>query len=420
MENTEAHETSATNGASATLTRSNPETLSDSEAISLAAMRLRQSGKKSLGNRVEAILKNINGNATAPAVVVAGDFRDTEALRKERDELKAALDKSQSASAPIAEINATQSAQVSAMSAEIQSLQNKLAKASKRNGATQASEAPTAPTASADASLVPQVETYVAQNGEQNKLEKCVAIGVNALLTGPTGCGKTNLAEFVAMSHNRELYTVQGGAGASYERIIATKDLNVESGASVTTLTHGILPTAMKRGAILYIDEPNGIPSEVLFYLFSAMDYRRTITLENGEVIKAAKGFVVIGAMNEGAGYSGTAMLNAAFRQRSAVIDMHYLPQAREAKLLIDRCGISREVANKLTKAAAAIRSAGAQVKTPIGTRALLHCASLIASGLDASEAIEIAIVNQVPSQLATERKSVQDTVAAFFGQEVQ
>lgn len=273
--------------------------------------------------------------------------------------------------------------------------------------------------ATPDKSLIPNVPEYYAQNGEVNFVQKAIGVELNVLLTGPTGCGKTHLAERICMNAQREMFTIQGGAGATYERIIAQKDLAPHgSGATVTTLTKGILPMAMERGAVLYLDEPNAIPSEVLFYLFSAMDDRRAITLETGEVVKAKAGFVVIGAMNEGAGYAGTALLNTAFRQRGVIKDLGYLPPKREATVLVTRTGITKELAKKLTEMAERLRSG--VIKTPISTRALLFAAKLHVAGISIHEAIEGAITNQIPAQFASERKAVSDVVVSYFGMEVK
>ena len=261
----------------------------------------------------------------------------------------------------------------------------------------------------------PSVPPYFAQDGEVDLLTTAIGATINACLTGPTGCGKTHLVQFVAQTLGRELFTIQGGAGATYERIIAKETLVEENGVTITKRQDGILPTAMKRGAIVYLDEPNAIPSEVLFYLFSAMDHRRSITFDDGTTLEAAPDFVVLSAMNEGHGYAGTALLNHAFRARSIVIDMSYLPQVREQKLIEARTKVAADIAKKLTEAAATLR-ASKDLRTPIGTRSLIDCATLIGLGVAPEKAAQVAIVNQVPSQFANERKSVQDVLAAFFG----
>ena len=262
--------------------------------------------------------------------------------------------------------------------------------------------------------------SYVPQNGEVEELERAIKASMHTLLTGPTGCGKTHLAFHVAEKLQKPILTIQGGSGATYERIIAKDTLIEQNGVTITKRQDGILPQAMKQGAILYLDEPNAIPNEVLFYLFSAMDDRRTITFDDGTPLKASEGFVVIGAMNEGSGYSGTQILNAAFRSRCEnVIDMEYLPKQRETKMLVARTGIDAVTAEKLTECAKGLRAnlKARMIKTPIGTRALLACAKLIVNGATIKGALQNTIVNQAPST-STERKSISDVIAAHFGKE--
>ena len=267
---------------------------------------------------------------------------------------------------------------------------------------------------------------YVPENGEVDDLTAIIRARLNALLTGPTGCGKTHLVQHVAKKLNRPVYTIQGGAGATFERIVAKDALeSAPSGATITVRpsanapqTWSVLPRAMadSRGGILYLDEPNGTPNDVLFYLFSAMDHRRTITFDDGTSLKAHPDFVVVGAMNEG--YSGTGLLNAAFRDRSEVLDMHYLPKAREIKLLVSRHGIDKELAQKLVMVAHDLRAARSTkaIKTDIGTRSLLACAKLINEGMAVKSALTCSVVNKVPSQFLNERKAVTDIIAAYFG----
>lgn len=69
----------------------------------------------------------------------------------------------------------------------------------------------------------------------------------------------------------------------------------------------------MKQGHILYIDEINMAKPETLPILNGVLDYRRQITNPyTGEVIKAAPGFNVIAAINEG--YVGTLPMNEALK----------------------------------------------------------------------------------------------------------
>ena len=80
----------------------------------------------------------------------------------------------------------------------------------------------------------------------------------------------------------------------------------------------------MKEGHILYIDEINMAKPETLPILNGVLDYRRQLTNPyTGEVIKAAPGFNVIAAINEG--YVGTLPMNEALKNRFIVIEVDYI-----------------------------------------------------------------------------------------------
>ena len=80
----------------------------------------------------------------------------------------------------------------------------------------------------------------------------------------------------------------------------------------------------MKEGHILYIDEINMAKPETLPILNGVLDYRRQLTNPyTGEVIKAAPGFNVIAAINEG--YVGTLPMNEALKNRFIVIEIDYI-----------------------------------------------------------------------------------------------
>lgn len=277
-------------------------------------------------------------------------------------------------------------------------------------------EAPVIAVASDDLS---EVAPYISQAGEFELLAKIIEGGkLNALLTGPTGCGKTHLVRSVVQKLGKEMFTVQGGGGATYERIVAKDSLAVQNGATFLQTLERVLPVAMRRGSILYLDEPNSIPNEVLFYLFGAMDDRRQISFEDGSSLKATKGFTVVCAMNEGAGYAGTSILNNAFRSRGdAIVEVKYLPVRAEANLLKNRCGIEQKTAMRLAKLGETVRGhfSAKTIRTPIGTRDLMACAELLKIGVDTNVALHCAIVNKVPSQFPQERKAITDCIAALF-----
>ncbi|RXI27355.1 AAA family ATPase, partial [Arcobacter ellisii] len=97
-----------------------------------------------------------------------------------------------------------------------------------------------------------------------------------------------------------------------------------EEGHQEIVFIDGPVIKAMKEGHILYIDEINMAKPETLPILNGVLDYRRQLTNPyTGEVIKAAPGFNVIAAINEG--YVGTLPMNEALKNRFIVIEVDYI-----------------------------------------------------------------------------------------------
>ncbi|MFF5513744.1 AAA family ATPase [Staphylococcus capitis] len=147
----------------------------------------------------------------------------------------------------------------------------------------------------------------------------------NILLKGPTGSGKTKLAETLSDEVRRPMHQVNCSVDLDTESLLGFKTIQTnEEGQQEIVFIDGPVIKAMKQGHILYIDEINMAKPETLPILNGVLDYRRQITNPyTGEVIKAAPGFNVIAAINEG--YVGTLPMNEALKNRFIVIEIDYI-----------------------------------------------------------------------------------------------
>lgn len=147
----------------------------------------------------------------------------------------------------------------------------------------------------------------------------------NILLKGPTGSGKTKLAETLSEVVDTPMHQVNCSVDLDTESLLGFKTIKTnEQGQQEIVFVDGPVIKAMKEGHILYIDEINMAKPETLPVLNGVLDYRRRVTNPyTGEVIQAVPGFKVIAAINEG--YVGTLPMNEALKNRFVVIHVDYI-----------------------------------------------------------------------------------------------
>lgn len=160
-----------------------------------------------------------------------------------------------------------------------------------------------------------------------------VVIRRPVLLKGPTGSGKTKLAESVSAFFAQPMHQVNCSVDLDAEALLGFKTIIQQEGQTVIDFVDGPVITAMKKGHILYIDEINMAKPETLPILHSVLDYRRMLTNPfTGEVIRAHPNFSVLAAINEG--YVGTVPMNEALKNRFIAFQVPYLGTEETRELL--------------------------------------------------------------------------------------
>jgi nitric oxide reductase NorQ protein len=210
------------------------------------------------------------------------------------------------------------------------------------------------------------------------------------MLTGPTGCGKTRLVEYMGEMLGREVITI------SCHDDLTSADLVgrfMVTGGDVVW-NDGPLTRAVKDGAICYMDEVVEARHDSLAVLHSLTDHRRSLYLDRaGEVVRAPARFMLVCSYNP-AYRSSLKELKPSFRQRFVTVAMNFLSPEREADVLVAEANIDMVVAMRLVQCATSIRNADDVFHfEPPSTRALVTAAKMIAAGTSELEAAEVCIL---------------------------
>lgn len=238
----------------------------------------------------------------------------------------------------------------------------------------------------------------------------------NILLKGPTGSGKTKLAETVANDLNKPMYSVNCSVDLDAESLLGFKTIETnEKGHQEIVFIDGPVLKAMKNGDLLYIDEINMAKPETLPILNGVLDYRRALTNPfTGEVVQAKEGFSVIAAIN--VGYIGTLPMNEALKNRFVVLDVDYIDGHTLKTIIKEQSQLSdNEIIDSIVQFSKDLRimsSQGQISEEAASIRALLDLADL-ATVIPIRRAIKRAIIDKIDDE--REQQAIQNAIELIF-----
>jgi nitric oxide reductase NorQ protein len=199
------------------------------------------------------------------------------------------------------------------------------------------------------------------------KLQVLLESGLNILLDGPQGCGKTVLARAIASSLGMEFVFFNCGAVVEATDFLATIQVRAsETGQPVTDFIKTEVLLALEQAHahpetrfLLFLDEFNRCQESARNALMPALDSTRKVfnPVEN-RFLSIPDNVQIIAAVNRGHEFSGTFGIDAAQLDRFAPVQMDYLPPDREVELLLGRhpelsktlVGLIVEIADRIRK----------------------------------------------------------------------
>ena len=228
------------------------------------------------------------------------------------------------------------------------------------------------------------------------------------MLKGPTGCGKTRFVEHMAHLLGRPLVTV-----ACHDDLSAS-DLTGRFliRGSDTVWQDGPLTTAVRTGAICYLDEVVEARQDTVVVIHPLTDDRRILPVEKtGELVEAATGFQLVISYNPGYQHA-IKDLKPSTRQRFVTLEFDFPEPSREAEIVVHESGVKRATAQALVELGRRVRRLKEQgLAEGPGTRLLVATGKLIAAGVSSAEACRSALVGPLtddPDLIA----AIEDLVA--------
>jgi nitric oxide reductase NorQ protein len=231
------------------------------------------------------------------------------------------------------------------------------------------------------------------------------------MLKGPTGCGKTRFVEAMAYRMGRPLVTV-----ACHEDLSATDLVGRYLLEGDDTVWHdGPLTTAVRHGAICYLDEVVEARKDTIVLIHPLTDDRRILPVEKlGVLLSAPEEFMLVISYNPG--YQSVLKdLKQSTRQRFLSLEFDYPPAEAEMRIVAHEGGINEATARDLVKIGEKVRNLkGHGLEEGVSTRLLVYAAQMIARGVDPVIACEVAIASPITDDSELQR-SIREIVTTVI-----
>ena len=252
---------------------------------------------------------------------------------------------------------------------------------------------------------------YLPVGHEVELFEAAYGAKLPVMLKGPTGCGKTRFVEHMAWRLGRPLITVACHEDLSSTDLVGRFLLEGEE----TVWHDGPLTTAVRNGAICYLDEVVEARKDTVVIIHPLTDDRRRLPIEKrGTVVEAPPEFMLVVSYNPG--YQSILKdLKQSTRQRFVAMEFDYPGAEAEAEIVAKEGGIDVEMATDLVKIGHKVRNLrGHGLEEGVSTRLLIYAAQMISKGITPVEAATVAMCSPITDDRELQR-SIREIITTII-----
>src|SRR3954451_8518494 len=252
---------------------------------------------------------------------------------------------------------------------------------------------------------------YVEARGEIGLFTIAANSRMPVMLKGPTGCGKTRFVEHMAYRLGRPLITVACHEDLSSTDLVGRFLLEGEE----TVWHDGPLTSAVRAGAICYLDEVVEARKDTVVIIHPLTDDRRRLPIEKrGTVLEAPPEFMLVVSYNPG--YQSILKdLKQSTRQRFVAMEFDYPETEAETEIVAKEGGIDNDTATDLVKIGQKVRNLrGHGLEEGVSTRLLIYAAQMIGLGIPPVDAADVAMCSPITDDRELQR-SIKEIITTVI-----